>query len=107
MERDLRQKLRTEVMSCYWEDLAPHQARGALLMLVPEIDLLDVAEAMANDDKLRISQWLEAGALRRVGASEAEHLGALSESLGEDAAPRFQFVVVQPWVLAQTLVTAG
>jgi hypothetical protein len=104
VERTLREKLRGEVLSSYWEDLAPHQARGALLMLSPDVDLLDAAEAMAQDDNARVGRWLETGAMRRVGAAEAERLGTESEALGEESELRFQFVVVQPWVLAQALI---
>jgi hypothetical protein len=93
---DIRGRLRTEVMSSYWEDLAPHQARGALLLLAPSVDLLEVAEAMAADDSARVAGWLKGGQLARVTAAEAETLEG-TEDL------RFQFVVVQPWVLAQRL----
>ncbi|HEX6241741.1 MAG TPA: DUF2288 family protein [Polyangiales bacterium] len=96
MESDVRGKLRSEVMSSYWEDLAPHQARGALLLLAPNLDLLEVAEAMAADDSARVASWLKSGQLARVSAAEAEQLER-TEDL------RFQFVVVQPWVLAQRL----
>jgi hypothetical protein len=92
----LREKLRSEVMSSYWEDLVSHQARGALLLLAPELDLLDVAQAMAQDDTAQVAAWLKSGRVQRVSASEAERLEA-SEDL------RFQFIVVQPWVLAQAL----
>lgn len=93
----VRDKLRNEVMASYWEDLAAHQARGALLMLVPQLDLLDVAEAMAKDDTARMAAWLKGGALSRVSAAQAEQLAEQGEL-------RFQFVVVQPWVLAQVLL---
>lgn len=96
MESDVRGKLRSEVMSSYWEDLAAHQARGALLMLVPSLDLLDVAEAMAADDTARVGGWLKSGQLERVSAAQAEKLEATTDL-------RFQFVVIQPWVLAQPL----
>jgi hypothetical protein len=92
----VRDKLRNEVMASYWEDLAQHQARGALLMLLPQLDLLDVAEAMAQDDTARVAAWLKGGQLARVSAAEAELLAERDEL-------RFQFVVVQPWVLAQVL----
>lgn len=95
----LRDKLRNEVMASYWEDLAAHQARGALLLLAPQLDLLDVAEAMAQDDTARMTGWLKSGNLTRVGAAQAEQLAAQEEL-------RFQFVVVQPWVLAQVLPTS-
>lgn len=96
----LRNKLRREVMSCHWEDLAPHQQRGALLLLAPELDLLDVAEATAKDDKQRVTAWLKSGVLYRAGEADRARYEHESDEVSE---VRFQFVVVQPWVLAQAL----
>ncbi len=100
MDDDVRNKLRREVMSCHWEDLAQHQQRGALLLLLPELDLLDVAEAMARDDKQRVTGWLKRGALRRAGEADRVQYEHESDEVSE---VRFQFVIVQPWVLAQAL----
>lgn len=94
---EVRDKLRREVMASYWEDLAPHHARGGLLLLAPAHDLLDVAEALARDDTQRVGEWLARGVLWRSRAADVERAEA-------DDALRFQFVVVQPWVLAQALV---
>lgn len=94
MDSALRTKLRTEVMSSYWEDLAPHQARGALLLLAPQLDLLDAAEAMAGDDTVQLGAWLRSGLMRRASPTDAAQLESAEDQ-------RFQFVVVQPWVLAQ------
>lgn len=86
-------------MACGWLDLAPQLARGALLLAEPELDFLDVASAIAADDAARVEAWLRAGKLRRA----AEPDGTMYEA---DPALRFQFVVVQPWVLAQPIVSA-
>lgn len=93
---DLREKLRNEIMASYWEDLAPHQARGALLLADAQLDFLEVAAAIAADDTARVAALLREGTLRRVG--EPERL-----ALEETKDLRFQFAVVQPWVLAQKL----
>ena len=98
MDNDVRSKLRREVMSSYWADLAPHQQRGALLLLAPALDLLDVAEAMAKDESARVASWLARGLLWR--ATDRERTGFEAD---EASALRFQFVVVQPWVVAQAL----
>jgi hypothetical protein len=100
VDHDVRSKLRGEVLSSYWEDLAPHQQRGGLLLLAPALDLLDVAVAVANDDKQRVANWLASGSLRR--ASEQDRARYESDAEEEAGVP-FQFVVVQPWVLAQAL----
>jgi hypothetical protein len=100
VDHDVREKLRGEVLSSYWEDLAPHQQRGGLLLLAPALDLLDVAVAMAKDDKESVARWLARKTLWR--ASEADRARYESDA-EEEAGQRFQFVVVQPWVLAQAL----
>lgn len=84
-------------MASWWEDLAAHQARGALLLADPRLDFLEVAHAIAADDHKRVEGWLRDGTLRRAG--DADRLAY--EANGQ---ARFQLVVVQPWVLAQELV---
>jgi hypothetical protein len=101
VDDDVREKLRREVMSSSWEHLAPHQRRGGLLLLAGQVDLLDVAEAMAKDDSARVAGWLTQGLLWR--ASERDHARYADEDDDEGSPTRFQFVVVQPWVVAQAL----
>jgi len=92
-----RAKLRTEVMAVGWSELVPQFARGALLLLAGDRDLLEVAEAIALDDRARVEAWLASGGLRRAADEDAR---ALAEA---GASARFQCVIVQPWVLAQRL----
>jgi hypothetical protein len=93
----LREKLRAEVMAARWADLVPQFARGALLLVAPAADLLDVAEAIARDDRAQVEALLSAGTLRRAADEDARRFTELGSQL------RFQFVIVQPWVLAQEL----
>lgn len=93
-----REKLGAEVLGCDWDALAPHHARGALLIARPDLDLLDAAEALATDRRDRVEVWLTVG-----------RLGRPSEALvarWEAAPARFQFVIVQPFVVAQELLEA-
>ena len=91
----LRDKLRSEVLKASWDDLAPHFARGAMLLVAAELDLLDVGTAFARDDTEAVQAWLAAGQLRRPGDDEARGW--------VDDAPAFQAVILQPWVLVQPL----
>ena len=95
-DSELREKLRSEVLPARWPDLLYQFARGGLFLVDPEVDLLDVAEALARDDRARTEQLLEAGALRRASDDDARMLQGSPEL-------RLQFVIVQPWVLAQVL----
>lgn len=95
-EASLRAKLKSEVMPASWPDLLYQFARGALFLVAPQADLLDVAEAIARDDKQAVELLLKSAALRRATDDDARMLQAAPET-------RLQFVVVQPWVVAQLL----
>jgi hypothetical protein len=93
---DLRSKLRSEIASVDATALLPHHRRGALLMLSPDQDLLEVAVAIASDDARAVSALVEKQALSRPT------LGQLADWCVA-ADQRFQFVILQPYVLAQAL----
>ena len=100
-ENPIRAKLRTEIMAVSWSHLVPQFARGALLVLEPHGDLLDVAEAMARDDRVATEAWLSEGCLRRATDDDARRFA-------EPESPvRFQCVIVQPWVLAQVIAATA
>lgn len=95
MSNEIRDKLRSDILAVGWDDLAPHFARGGLVIAAPTLDLLDAAEAIARDQLDRVQGWLQAGDLRR--ATDADATAWAEEH------PRFQFVILQPWVLAQVI----
>lgn len=91
----LRDKLAGEILKASWADLAPHHARGALVLAAGELDLVDVAVAIATDDGPAVQGWMATGRLTRAAPE-------LAEAWSDDA-PWFQAVIVQPFVLAQPL----
>jgi hypothetical protein len=93
---ELRKKLKGEVLAVAVRELLPHFARGGLLLVAPELDLLDVACGIARDEKARVEAWLLSGSLRRCSDDDARELVAMPDK-------RAQFVIVQPWVIAQLL----
>lgn len=86
-------KLLGETAAISWQELQPFFARGAVLRVEGGLDLVAVAEALAEDDKGRIVPWLASGELRKL-----EVLGA-EDYLARD--PQLWAVVVAPWVLVQ------
>jgi hypothetical protein len=95
-EEDLREKLRAEIMPARWPDLLYQFARGGLLIARADADLLGLALELARDDRSAVQARLESGELRRCSDDDARGYHA-------NPAQRFQFVIVQPWVLAQGL----
>jgi hypothetical protein len=59
------------------------------------LDLLEVAAAMAEDDKSKFTGWLETGKINRASTEDAIRW---HETQGE-----FWAVVVAPWVLVQEI----
>ena len=94
MSEGLRAQLAEQIYRVDWKPLAPHAKRGGLVLVDPQLDLLEVGMAIARDDGARVQQWMAAQRLRGPTASEAE---VWSKETGEG----FTVLIVQPYVLAQ------
>ena len=86
-------KLLGETAAITWQELQPFFARGALLLVDGTQDLIEVAQAVAQNDQEKVAAWLAAGILSKADDSRAEDL------LTRD--PELWAVVVAPWVLVQ------
>ena len=73
-------------------DLRPHLVRGAVIVVDGSLDLLDVGEAVARDDKARVSAWIAEG---KLGKPSIEQIERWSKTDG----PAWTVLVVQPFVL--------
>ncbi len=65
----------------------------ALLQVDAALDLVEVAEALAGDDREKVAAWLSGGGLSKVGEDAAK------DFLERD--PTLWAVVVAPWVVIQ------
>ncbi|MFB8829269.1 DUF2288 domain-containing protein [Azotobacter sp. CWF10] len=92
-DQPLYVKLLGETARITWEELQPFFARGALLWVAGEVDLVAVALAVAEDDQASVAAWLTGGQLAKLEEARAEDL------LARD--PELWAVVVAPWVLVQ------
>ncbi len=89
----LRAKLNGETAKVAWAELQRHHARGVVVRVAGELDLVDVAVAMAQDNGVAVSQWMHAGQLEKPTDDQAR------DWLARD--PDLWSVVVAPWVLVQ------
>ena len=84
-----------EIMPATWALLAPHAKRNALFLVMAPASLEEAADALAADDKERVTQWIESGTLRRPASAELKHW---------DTTPiAFTAIIVQPFVLAKPI----
>ncbi|MDF3931763.1 DUF2288 domain-containing protein [Pseudomonas citronellolis] len=86
-------KLLGETAQISWQELQPFFARGALLRVADGVDLIEAAQAVAEDDREKVAAWLAAGNLAKVDEAAAQ------DFLDRD--PSLWAVVVAPWVLVQ------
>jgi hypothetical protein len=86
-------KLLGETAPITWQELQPFFARGVLLMVDGAADLIEVAQAVAENNQGKVAAWLTSGQLCKVEEKVAEDL------LTRD--PQLWAVVVAPWVLVQ------
>lgn len=76
-----------------WVELERHFARGVVVWVAPDLDLVEVAFHMARDEKPVIEQHMASGKLGQLTDEQA------SDWAGREA--ELWAVVAAPWVLVQ------
>jgi hypothetical protein len=80
-----------------WDMLKPHHERGAVFMLSDQLNLVEVATAIAKDDVGKVKSWLESKEMRQISEEEVE----LWEKM--DREKIVNFLIVQPYVIIQKI----
>jgi hypothetical protein len=90
---ELKAKLNLETSRIHWQDLQTYFARGQVVQVAADLDLLEVATELAADNKSRFQQWMSGGQVGEVSADSARSW--------YDQNAELWAVVVAPWVLVQ------
>lgn len=98
MNNTLREELAELVDEAELEWLKPHIQKDVVLLVVPELDLLDVAVAIASDNTQSVQHWIGEQLLVKPSP---EILNRWNTNLNQ----RFQATIVQPYILVKELVT--
>jgi len=91
---DIRKKLQDELDTIDWRALRVQLRRDSMILVAPELDLLEVAWCVAKDRAAEVSGWIADGRLRKPGAEE---LAAWEREMEKP----FRMLVVAPYVLIQ------
>lgn len=75
-----------------WSDLQAHATRDAVIVVAAGLDLLDVGEALANNEAARVEAWIREGRLSKPTADDLRLWPA-------ERAARFESLIVAPFVL--------
>ena len=92
---ELIDKLHTETARIKWQELQPHFARGVLLYVDLELDLIEIAADMATDMAKQLESVLQAKKISHPSNDQAKDW---FENNTE-----FWAVVVAPYVLIQII----
>jgi len=88
-----RAKVNLETAQIAWKELQRYFASGSALAVAADLDLVEVAYQMSQDNAALIQQWMAAGKFGKVSDEQAKGWQAADEILWA--------VVVSPWVLVQ------
>lgn len=86
-------KLNFETGLIGWEELARHFARGVVICLASDVDLVDAGQALLRDDAKLVGDWQQQGKLCRASDEDGRRWHAESTE--------FWALVIAPWVLVQ------
>lgn len=96
MTQQLRQELAAMIGPAAWYNLLPHAARDSIVIVNPGLDLVEVGVAVATDNVNSVQRWI----------SEALITKPTVEQMADwerDRSRQFQTLIVQPYVLIQSL----
>ena len=89
----IRAKVNLETAQMAWRDMQRYFASGAALFVSPDLDLVEAAFQMSEDNAALIGQWMAAGQFGKVTDEQAR--------IWLEADASLWAVVVSPWVLVQ------
>lgn len=92
-DAELLNKLAIETAKIRWHELQRYYAKGQVVKVSAQLDLVAVAASLARDDRQQFEQWLGE---RRVDAPSADQA---RQWYDDDTI--LWAVVVAPWVLVQ------
>ena len=86
-------KLLGETSTIEWKALEKFFAKGELLWVSDDVDLIEAAQAVSQDEAGKVAQWMAEGALDKVSDTQALDFA--------ERDPVLWAVVVSPWILIQ------
>lgn len=93
---NLQSKLEKELQKTHWQDLHNHALEDRLILVDNQLDLIKAAVEVASDNSQVVSDWMNDNLVRKPSKEEIETWNS-NKNL------EFQFIIVQPFVLAQSL----
>ncbi|MGD8925946.1 MAG: DUF2288 domain-containing protein [Thioalkalispiraceae bacterium] len=94
-ELTTKQKLNLETGKLSWSELQVFFARGVVVVVNPELDLIEIAAHISGNNAHEIEQLINRQQVKRANDEHARNW--------VENEPAFWAVVVSPWVLVQEI----
>lgn len=94
-QEELEGILNAQTGQLNWQELEPHFAKGVVIKVSPDLDLIEVATAVVEDNKEQVGAWMESRQIAHAIEKDAMEWGVRD--------PIFWAVVTAPWVLVQEI----
>jgi hypothetical protein len=92
--KDLREQLAEILDEAELEWLKPHIQKDAVILVVPELDLLDVGVAIASDDAQKVQHWIGEQLLVKPSPEILDRWNANPQQ-------KFEAIIIQPYILVK------
>lgn len=96
MSDQLIEKFKKEIDAVSWEMLKAHYSRDTVLIVDTFLELIDVAVAIASDDKTLVTEWLHKGLVYRPQKDQVQYWSSNAEEMMGSMLIVSPFVLVQP-----------
>lgn len=93
---DFRDQFKNDLAEVDWKDMRIHLQRDVIILVADDLDLVDVAVGVAEDNKDQISLWISSGKLVKP---TREQLDQWENQLDKP----FRMLIAQPYILAQAV----
>ncbi len=93
---NLREQLAEILDEAELEWLKPHIQKDVVILVVPELDLLDVGVAIASDDTMKVQHWIGEQLLTKPSPAILDRWNANHQQ-------KFQAIIIQPYILVKEL----
>ncbi len=93
----LQEQLSKDVANVSWQDLLPHAKRDAVIVVADNMDLLDVATAIAEDNTVAVQKWIESKSIFKPSAEQLTNWNQAKET-------KFTTLIVQPFVIIKEVI---
>ena len=89
------QKLNLETGQISWPELQRYFARGVVIIVAKDLDLVEVAKQFTLDNKSTVQNWVKQGLVKNASDDDAKKWNETQQE--------FWAVVTAPWVLVQPI----